>query len=268
MFAPRGAWLSVGVRPSLYLPREPRTEPESELNSESRVFRLGCQPISRVTLPPRPTFCLSLAVSNVVFVAGAVVQTNIQTYNYIYIRIKHTYIYVSVYLPFSFQFISFIYAIFYVLIHSFPLLLFWFFVFSVLLLICCRSVSVALSDKYIYICIQVVKLIRLNLFDSFFISFRFVTFWFYYDSLTMYRTIFINQLCIIITIIMIMLNSKKQKKKNYLRIFTITTTTTTTRTTTRTRTHAVNIKRKLLLHLLYRYFYVFVCFGFISRKTK
>lgn len=52
MLVDEGAWCFVGVRPSLYLPREPRTELESELNSESRVFRLGCQPISRVTLPP------------------------------------------------------------------------------------------------------------------------------------------------------------------------------------------------------------------------
>lgn len=77
MLGGEGAWCSVGVRPSLYLPREPRTELESELNSESRVFRLGCQPISRVTLPPPFSHCVSLAVSNVVFVAGAVVQTNI-----------------------------------------------------------------------------------------------------------------------------------------------------------------------------------------------
>lgn len=119
---------SAGVGPSLYLPRG--TSNRASWNrswTQNRVFFDWGVNQFRVSLslPLTPlSLTLSLSLLAMLFLLLALLYRQIYRHTP---SIYTMYIYVSVYLPFSFQFISFIYAIFYVLIHSFPLSLVPFF---------------------------------------------------------------------------------------------------------------------------------------------
>lgn len=88
-----------------YLPRDTREQSWIRFRGDS-MGRPGCQPISSA-VSPGPGPC---APGHGVLLLLPIVVFPPETYTYIFT------------LPFSFQFISFIYAIFYVLIHFFPVL--------------------------------------------------------------------------------------------------------------------------------------------------
>lgn len=113
---------NAGVAPSLYLPRG--TSNRASWNrswTQNRVFFDWGVNQFRVSLSHTRE---KLSLLAMLFLLLALLYRQIYRHTP---SIYTMYIYVSVYLPFSFQFISFIYAIFYVLIHSFPLSLVPFF---------------------------------------------------------------------------------------------------------------------------------------------